>query len=51
MDLELDLNSVAEYLSRRAIDRSSSSVAQAVKTRDKINICIEVTYTDEPRKD
>ena len=35
MDLEPDLKSVVEYLSRRTIDRASWSVVRAVKTRAK----------------
>ena len=35
LELEPDLNSIGEYLSRRTIDRPSSSVAQAVNIRAK----------------
>ena len=35
LELEPDLNSVAEYLQRGTIDRASSSVARALKIRAK----------------
>ena len=47
LELEPDLNSSAEYLSRGTIERAHSSVARAIKMRAKSYKCMKVTYNDK----